>query len=1096
MNGLIFAFDIGVASVGWAVVEKNTYEILEACSNIFPEGSAAKNKDRRNFRQTKRLKRRQKTRISDFNKLWIKSGFSIPSENEIDIIDLRIKGLSERLTENEIYNVLRFMLKYRGISYLDDDIDENAKGDYARGIAINQKELLTKYPCYIQKERFEAYGNYRGNTETLIENEKVILRNVFTTSAYLKEVSAFLKCQSSNNTRITAELVEEYIKIFSRKRKYYEGPGNELSRTDYGRYTTRLDEHGRFITEKNIFEKLIGKCSVYSEELRGAAASYTAQEFNALNDLNNLTVNGRKLEKAEKEEIINHYKNDDMVSLRKILKKVIGENIDSLTGFRVDKDDKEIYHTMELYRKLRKLLTEINVDIANYSRDELDEIGKILTLNTEREGIEEAFKDSVLTLSEEEVNTFVSFRKKNGQLFSKWHSFSIKIMRELIPELYDQPVNQMVLLTNMGVFKDRVSLYKDCKELPFDSIANEIYNPVVRKSVHITIKILNALLAKYGEPDKIVIELPRDKNSDEEKEKIQKTQKDNEKELADIIKKIKQEYDIDITEDMFYHHKGLVLKLKLWNEQGGRCLYSGKTIPVDQLIKNQNLFEVDHVIPISISFDDSRNNKVLVYATENQEKGNATPFMYLSGVNREWGLDEYVSYVKSLSFKSKSKIKNLLFAEDITKIDVIKGFINRNLNDTRYASKVVLNSFQDYFRAKECDTVISVVRGSFTHQMRVNLGIKKDREEDYSHHAVDAMLMAYSQMGYDAFKAQQKQIIDFETGEILADKEWDKQDDLYRTLTYQEKWFNIIKNIEAASKKVKYWHKVDKKCNRSLCNQTIYGTREKDGNKYVIDKLDIYNRDDMKRFKKMLADGREQDFLMYTNDPKTWEDLMAVYRQYEAETNPFVAYNKETSDFVRKYAKNHNGPKIEKIKFRKEKVGSCIDISHKYGFEKESRRVILGSLKPFRTDVYINEQSGRYYLVGLKYSDIKCDNNKYVIEENAYNNILIAEKMIKQGQSRKDLASLGYRFCFSLYENDIIYYEKKGEYIKERFLSRTMPKDRNYIETKPIYASKFSKQNLVGLSKTKLIKKYKADILGNEMLVEYEKFNRVVDIIK
>ena len=44
--------------------------------------------------------------------------------------------------------------------------------------------------------------------------------------------------------------------------------------------------------QENIFEKLIGKCTIYKDQVRAAGASYTAQEFNLLNDLNNLTING------------------------------------------------------------------------------------------------------------------------------------------------------------------------------------------------------------------------------------------------------------------------------------------------------------------------------------------------------------------------------------------------------------------------------------------------------------------------------------------------------------------------------------------------------------------------------------------------------------------------------------------------------------------------------------------------------------------------------------------------------------------------------------------------------------------------------------
>lgn len=1105
MDKLVFSYDIGIGQTGWAVINADTRKVLESGVNNFPSGDASENITRRSFRQLRRLHRRQKTRISDFEVLWERSGFSFPKVDNTNVLSLRNKGLSEELTADEIFCVLRYMLKHRGISYLEDDIDENATSDYAKGIAYNQKELSSKLPCQIQADRFEKLGTYRGDNLTEIDEEPVTLRNVFTTSAYLQEVLIFLKKQSSFNKKIDEEFIERYKAIFTRKREYYVGPGNELSRTNYGIYTTFINEDGTFRTDDNLFDKLIGKCSVYPEERRGAAASYTAQLFNALNDLNNLQVNGRKLEKVEKEKIIETYKSADSVNVQRIIKSVIGESIESISGYRIDKDGKELYHTMEIYRKMKKFLKEKDMDIENLSAEELDEIAQILTLNTERDGITQSFNKSCLNLDEEWILALIEFRRKNTKLFSKWHSFSLKIMTELIPELYLQPKNQMELLTEMGVFKSRTERFAECEEIPVWNAVEEIYNPVVRRSVATAYQITNALISKYGYPDKVVIEMPREANSDEEKKKIKDLQNRNEKELKEILRRIREEYDIEITEDDFRHHKGLVLKLKLWNEQGGKCLYSGKAIPIDQLIKNQNLFEVDHIIPISISLCDSRSNKVLVYATENQAKGNRTPLGYLSTVNREWNQDAYITYVKSLGFgKSKGdysgteKLKNLLFSDDITKVDVVKGFINRNLNDTRYASREVLNTLQDYFKSKGANTIVSVIRGSYTHQMRINLDIKKDRDEDYCHHAVDAMLIAFSQLGYDAFLAQQKQIIDFETGEILSQKKWDNQDELFRRVSYQEKWYETKKTILEAEKNVKFSHKVNRKCNRGLCNQTIYGTREYNGKIYVIDKLNLYNNTDVDSFRKLISSGKEKDLLMYENDPKTFSDLMLIFREYESERNPFVAYNKATGDFVRKYAKNHKGPKVETIKYRKELLGSCIDISHKYGFDKGSKEVVLLQLKPYRMDVYKNKETGLYRFVGLKQSDIKCQGKKYVIDETAYANILLAEKMISVGQTRHDLESLGWEFCFTFYRNNIIEYEKKGIVYKERFWSRTMPSDTNYIETKPIDAPTFSKknQNLVGLSKTTCIRKIVTDILGNETYIDKERFAYVVDTME
>lgn len=55
--------------------------------------------------------------------------------------------------------------------------------------------------------------------------------------------------------------------------------------------------------------------------------------------------------------------------------------------------------------------------------------------------------------------------------------------------------------------------------------SEDIFNPVVRRSVRISFKILNALMKKYGTLDEVVIEMPRDRNSDEQKKWEKETQK-------------------------------------------------------------------------------------------------------------------------------------------------------------------------------------------------------------------------------------------------------------------------------------------------------------------------------------------------------------------------------------------------------------------------------------------------------------------------------------------------------------------------------------------------------------------------------------------
>ena len=115
-----------------------------------------------------------------------------------------------------------------------------------------------------------------------------------------------------------------------------------------------------------------------------------------------------------------------------------------------------------------------------------------------------------------------------------------------MPELYETDKNQMQILTQWGIFQNSVEKFKNYTKIPKDEILEEIYNPVVRRSVRIAIDIVNAIVKKYGYPDQIIIEMPRDRNSDEEKKRINDLQKKNKNELENITAKIKSEYELQL----------------------------------------------------------------------------------------------------------------------------------------------------------------------------------------------------------------------------------------------------------------------------------------------------------------------------------------------------------------------------------------------------------------------------------------------------------------------------------------------------------------------------------------------------------------------
>lgn len=1112
MSDLVLGLDIGIGSVGVGILNKVTGEIIHKNSRIFPAAQAENNLVRRTNRQGRRLTRRKKHRRVRLNRLFEESGL-ITDFTKISInlnpYQLRVKGLTDELSNEELFIALKNMVKHRGISYLDDASDDgnSSVGDYAQIVKENSKQLETKTPGQIQLERYQTYGQLRGDFTVEKDGKKHRLINVFPTSAYRSEALRILQTQQEFNPQITDEFINRYLEILTGKRKYYHGPGNEKSRTDYGRYRTNGE------TLDNIFGILIGKCTFYPDEFRAAKASYTAQEFNLLNDLNNLTVptETKKLSKEQKNQIINYVKNEKAMGPAKLFKyiaKLLSCDVADIKGYRIDKSGKAEIHTFEAYRKMKTLET---LDIEQMDRETLDKLAYVLTLNTEREGIQEALEHEFAdgSFSQKQVDELVQFRKANSSIFGKgWHNFSVKLMMELIPELYETSEEQMTILKRLGKQKTTSSSNKT-KYIDEKLLTEEIYNPVVAKSIRQAIKIVNAAIKEYGDFDNIVIEMARETNEDDEKKAIQKIQKANKDEKDAAMLKAANQYNgkAELPHSVFHGHKQLATKIRLWHQQGERCLYTGKTISIHDLINNSNQFEVDHILPLSITFDDSLANKVLVYATANQEKGQRTPYQALDSMDDAWSFRELKAFVRESKTLSNKKKEYLLTEEDISKFDVRKKFIERNLVDTRYASRVVLNALQEHFRAHKIDTKVSVVRGQFTSQLRRHWGIEKTRDT-YHHHAVDALIIAASSQ-LNLWKKQKNtlvsysedQLLDIETGELISDDE-------YKESVFKAPYQHFVDTLKSKEfeDSILFSYQVDSKFNRKISDATIYATRQakvgkdKKDETYVLGKIkDIYTQDGYDAFMKIYKKDKSK-FLMYRHDPQTFEKVIEpILENYpnkqmnekgkEVPCNPFLKY-KEEHGYIRKYSKKGNGPEIKSLKYYDSKLGNHIDITPK----DSNNKVVLQSLKPWRTDVYFNKNTGKYEILGLKYSDMQFEKGtgKYSISKEQYENIKVREGVDENSE-----------FKFTLYKNDLLLLKdsENGEQILLRFTSRN-DTSKHYVELKPYNRQKFEGSEYLikslgtvvkggrcikGLGKSNIsIYKVRTDVLGNQHIIKNE----------
>ncbi|AYE37686.1 type II CRISPR RNA-guided endonuclease Cas9 [Companilactobacillus zhachilii] len=1121
VDRISLGLDIGVASVGFSVLNIDQGKVVELGARLFNAKVAEGNQDRRSMRGSRRLLNRKKQRRQDTAKLFEKFGlianydkenFSELFDNNENPYELRVKGLTEQLTKNELAESLYQIVKRRGISYDLKDADfEDGGTDYSSSLRLNNQALENKTPAEIQLQRLNEFGAVRGKVVVGddLDSQKVLL-NVFPTKAYEKEAQRIIAMQKKFYPDIlTDEFEKQYYSILTRKRDYFVGPGNEKSRTDYGIYKT----DGR--TLDNLFEELIGHDKVYPDELRASAASYTAQLFNVLNDLNNLRIlsyEDEKLTQTDKETIINELKNNvTTVNMMNLIKKVTGCEKDDIKGYRTNDKDKPEISSMAIYRKVHKEFLKADVDITKWPIEFINKLSFILTLNTEngeiRKQIVNRLKPDFDFVDDELIQIIIDHKASfDITTNNKWHRFSIKTMNKLVPIMMERPIEQMTLLNELGLVRKDSKRFADNKYLPYREIAQDIYNPVAAKAVREALKIVNAVLKKYGHIDYLVVEMPRDKNLDEEKKQIEDFQKQN-KAAKDsayqaFVSSVGDEKAVKIA---LSKSRKLQMAIRLWYQQNEIDPYNGKTIEATDLLKNPDKFQIDHIIPQSISFDDGINNKTLCFASMNQVKDKKTPYEFLNeGHGQGWA--KFKATVVANPRFNKNKRQNYLFAENVSDIETRKRFISRNLVDTRYSSRVVLNSLQEFFSEKNDGTKVTVIRGKFTSNMRKHWDINKTRET-FHHHAIDASIIAATpflnmwKKGSSIFPNKVgEESIDIQTGEILDDKRFDK-------VMYKEPYEGFLDDVRNADGRIKFSHQVDKKMNRKVSDATIYSTRmgqlakDKKAAEYVVAKVkDIYSVDGYKKFKKVF-DKDKTKFLLAKFDARSFSELEKVLDMYpdkidqtqnngkvkSVDISPFELYRRDHG-MIKKYSKKNNGPVIKQLKYLDKKLGSHIDITPN---NANGKHVVLQSLNPWRTDVYLNHETGEYEIMGIKYADLKFQKGGvYGIKMDKYLEIKKREKVADDSE-----------FMFTLYRKDRIKIKSKDSLEKSvelLFWSRSKLDHKWNAELKPIDRYVFSEGTIpiFGNTKTQTIKrlvpknckiwKVNTNILGDPYYIEKE----------
>lgn len=762
----VLGLDLGIASVGWSIVEPGN-RIIDLGVRVFKKAETDKEGDplnliRRESRLSRRRLYRRAHRLSRLLNFLISSGL-IHSKDEVlkNVYNenpwaLRTLGLNSVLTNNQLARVIYHICKHRGFYWASSADDGQAdNGKIKKSLSSNQLVMKEKGYKTVGQMIFTEYPNCQRNKYG--EYSKSVPRTDLD-----KELRAIFKAQQSfSNPIVTKDFINAIV-----------GGGD--------RKTGFLWEQRPALQGEDLL-KMVGHCRFEKDELRAPAANFYSEQLVWLTKINNLRVydedsQERPLTREERNLILNmplemksdikyssltsafekanlwksgQFKYKSVDYEQKTHKKNTAKSADITKSSKKNPEYKVFYkssHLHEIRKALGSSLSEewekIRTEVLSGKYDRYNRIAYVLTVYKED-------SDVIEQLSPYESRTLIEALLPVR--FSGFVALSEKSLKKIIPRMvlgkrYDEACSE----ANYKHYKQNQAEFKKLKYLPplfsgrepngtlifNEEIADIPRNPVVLRVINQTRKVVNAIVKKYGSPKSVHIELARDlAKSRAERNEIEKR---NEEAASRSIKE-RDEFE------KLFGSKCLngtnLLKYRLYKEQDCKSMYSGKEIDNKRLFE-KGYVQIDHILPYSRSYDDSQSNKVLVLTNENQDKGNRIPFEYFEAKQHGFSWYEFEQWVKSCKNLNQKKKRNLLRCS-LSK-DAKKDFLERNLNDTRYACRFVKNYIDSFLCLSENsdNSGCVVVAGQLTAYLRNCWGLNKVREENDRHHALDATVIA------------------------------------------------------------------------------------------------------------------------------------------------------------------------------------------------------------------------------------------------------------------------------------------------------------------------------------------------------------------
>lgn len=781
---LIYGLDIGSATCGLSIVDVANNEIVYAGTHLWTQSIdytgrslATIHRERKGLRKKRRRRRSRKKAcfelLQEIKLIPVgetAATYLASRKGDKDVIQLRAEGLYRMLEDRELARIIYNLVSYRGYvprpgtcSTAQDDVDET-------------QQMLS---AISENDRKISEGGYRTAGEMIYYTSGGRSRNHGEYSLCLsaKQVQNEMKCLLETQTALGKHLPEDIYEC--------------LLEISYPHQST--------IQAEQRAEQQISRCCYFADEKRAAKCLPSVEMCHVNEQLGNVMLidksspEGRHLTPKQRDAIksvlfscampnyldfIERCHTD--VKLSKNEKKKIKNRIDKIAKrgtilweelrillclddsvrFKgVPRDcEKESSSSAAQAPAWAMLREHLPLDLLEKMKSNIEWADAIVDCLAKSQSAESlARRLDEIEIEDVDKRKVESLPFADGVFRRGCARKSAKAACMLNGMFEDDEIVTLCDAEDAaGMRQYRPTIEKTCTLPPFTMFAPHERNHNLIHTMSCVRKFMNAAIRQFGLPDEVHVELARSMGQSKwERIKDHKAIQARTAKLDSLRRECANVLECSVDSVP----KNTVARLELFNQQNGMDVYDGEMLDRTLVITDENYANIDHILPITRSYDDSLSNKVLTKRTCNKDKLNDIPYEWFSrnaenvkAFESAW--DRFVHRVEEIYGTAQHMKQKKLLAKEL----VVDTSFGRNLCDTRSAGKSAVRYIEECLLMSEHDErdwktweehgvpvhrkqKVFSVKGQATALLRKYWCIEKD-EEDPRNHALDAIIIA------------------------------------------------------------------------------------------------------------------------------------------------------------------------------------------------------------------------------------------------------------------------------------------------------------------------------------------------------------------